>query len=207
MRRNAIVTVVVAIAVLLLLAQLAIPAYVSSRVEDRLTENGGSAQVEVHAFPATKVLGGGGDRIEIRGEELRFDVPTADEDVFKRLDEFGEADAELTDFRVGPFAVSRFELKRDDEGQPYELVIEASSTAKELTEFAGSTVAGPLGEFIGGIGGRMLPFDDEAVPVSIQAQVESRDGQAEVIESSGDVAGVPAGPVADVITSAVVAAL
>ena len=207
MRRNAIVTVVVVIAILALLAQIAIPAYVSSRVEDRLTENGGSAQVEVHAFPATKVLGGGGDRIEVRGEKLRFDVPSADEDVFGRLDEFDEVDTELTDFRVGPFAVARFELKRDAQGEPYQLVIQASSTARELTEFAGSTVAGPLGEFIGGIGGRMLPFDDEAVPVNIEAQVESRNGQAEVIESSGDVAGVPAGPVADAITSAVVSAL
>ncbi len=207
MRRNAILTVVVVIAVLVLLAQLAIPAYVSSRVEDRLTENGGSAHVEIHAFPATELLGGGGDRIEVRGEKLAFDIPGPDEDVFDRLDEFGEADAELTDFRVGPFAVSRFELRRTDAGRPYDLVIEASSTARELTEFAGSTVAGPLGEFIGGVGGRMLPFDDEAVPVSIEAQVESRDGQAEVIDASGDVAGIPAGPVADVITSAVVSAL
>ena len=207
MRRNAIVTVVVVIALLALLAQLAIPAYVSSRVEDRLTENGGSAHVEIHALPATELLGGGGDRIEVRGEKLRFDLPTQGEDVFDRLDEFDEADAELTDFRVGPFAVERFELKRDAEGQPYDLVVQASSSARELAEYAGSTAAGPLGRFIGGIGGRMLPFDDEQIPVSIEAQVESRDGQADVVDASGDVAGLPAGPVAEALAGAVAGAL
>jgi hypothetical protein len=207
MRRNAIVTVVVVIALLALVAQLAIPAYMSSRVEDRLTENGGTAHVELHALPATKLLGGGGDRIEVRGEELRFDIPTQDEDVFRRLDEFGEADAELTDFRVGPFAVARFDLKRAKEGVPYDLVLEASSTARELTEYAGSTVGGPLGRFIGRVGGGMLPFDDEPVPVSIRAQVRSQDGRAEVVDASGDVAGLPAGPVAEALASAVAGAL
>jgi hypothetical protein len=207
MRRNAIVTVAVAIALLALLAQLAIPAYLSSEVEDRLTENGGSAHAEIHAFPATELIGGGGDRIEIRGQDLRFDLPTSDEDVFGRLDEFGEADVELTNSRVGPFAIARFELKRDADGEPYELVLEASSTAKEITEYAGSTVGGPLGGFLGRVGGGMLPFDDERIPVTINAQIESRDGQAEVIEASGDVAGLPAGPVAEALAGAVAGAL
>ena len=207
MRRNAIVTVAVAIALLALLAQLAIPAFVSSRVEDRLTENGGSAHVEIHALPATKVLGGGGDRIEIRGEELQFDIPADNEDVFGRLDEFDEADAELTDVRVGPFAVQRFELKRDKQGRPYELSLEASSSAKELTEYAGTTVGGPLGGFLGRVGGGILPFDDEQIPVSSQARIESQDGRAEVIDASGDVAGIPAGPVAEALAGAVAAAL
>jgi hypothetical protein len=207
MRRNAIVTVAVAFALLALLAQLAIPAYVSSRVEDRLTEHGGSAHVEIHALPATKVLGGGGDRIEIRGEELRFDIPATDEDVFGRLDEFDEADAELTDVRVGPFAVQRFDLKRDERGRPYELALEASSSAKELTEYAGSTLGGPLGGFLGRVGGGILPFDDEQIPVSIRAQIASQDGRAEVIDATGDVAGIPAGPVAEALAGAVAAAL
>ena len=207
MRRNAIVTVAVVIALLALLGQIAIPAYVSSRVEDRLTENGGSAHVEIHAFPATKLLGGGGDRIEVRGENLQFDLPGTNEDVFDKLDEFDEADAELTDLRVGPFAVARFELKRDDQGEPYALVLQASSTGKELAEYAGSTVGGPLGGFLGRVGGGMLPFDDEPIPVSIDAQVESRDGRAEVVDASGDVAGIPAGPIAEALAGAVAAAL
>jgi hypothetical protein len=53
----------------------------------------------------------------------------------------------------------------------------------------------------------MLPFDDEPVPVSIRAQVRSQDGRAEVVDASGDVAGLPAGPVAEALAGAVAGAL
>jgi len=96
MRRNAIVTVAVVIAVVALGSQIAIPAYVSSKVEDRLTANGGSAHVEVRATPAVRLIDGGGDRIKIRGKDLRFVLPTQNADVFDRLDGFDEVDAELT---------------------------------------------------------------------------------------------------------------
>jgi hypothetical protein len=207
MRRNAIVTVAVVIALLALLAQLAIPAYVSSRVEDRLTEDGGSAHVEIHAMPATELLTGGGDRIEIRGEKLRFDLPPPEENVFRRLDEFEETDVELTDFHVGPFAVSRFELERSAEGRPYHLVVDASATPDELAQYGGSAIGGPLGGFFGRVGGGLLPFDDEPISMSIDAEVESRDGQAEVIDASGNVAGLPAGPIAEALAGAVAGAL
>ena len=108
MRRNAIVTVAVVIALLALGSQLAIPAYVSSEVEDRLTEKGGSAHVEVRAFPAVGLIGGRGGSIEIRGRDLTFDFPTENTDVFDRLDGFDEVDAELTRVRTGPFRVERF---------------------------------------------------------------------------------------------------
>jgi hypothetical protein len=206
MRRNAIVTVVVVIAVLALGAQLAIPAYVSSRVEDRLTQNGGSARVEIHATPATKLLGGGGDRIVVRGKNLRFDLPGPQEHVFRRLDKFDEVDAELTSSRAGPFAIERFDLTRGAGGKPYRLTLQASSTAKDVAQFAGRSAAGPLGDLIGGITG-MLPLGDARVPVSIQADVLSVAGQPKVQNASGDVAGIPAGPIAEVIAGAVAGSL
>jgi hypothetical protein len=207
MRRNVIVTSAVVLAVLALGAQLAIPAFVSSRVEDRLTEHGGSAHVEIHAFPATDLLGGGGDRLKIRGNGLRFDLPAQDEHVFRRMDKFDEVDTELTDFRAGPFAVGRFTLTREKPGRPYRLTLEAQSTARELTEYGGGLVAGPLGDFVGGIGGRLLPLGDEPIPVSIDAQLRSDNGQAKVIDASGDIAGIPAGPFAEALAGAVAAVL
>jgi hypothetical protein len=207
MRRNAIVTLAVVIAVLALGAQLAIPAYVSSRVEDRLTEHGGSAHVEIHALPATDLLGGGGDRLEVRGKDLRFDLPAPNQDVFRRMDKFDEVDTELTDFRAGPFAVGRFTLKRDNRGRPYSLELEAQSTARELSEYGGGLIAGPLGDLVGGIGGRFLPLGDEPIPVSIDAQLRSDNGRARVLDASGDIAGIPAGPLAEVLAGAVAAAL
>jgi hypothetical protein len=206
MRRNAIVTVVVVIAVLALGAQLAIPAYVSSRVEDRLTQNGGSAHVEIHATPATKLLGGGGDRIVVRGKGLRFDMPGPQEHVFRRLDKFDEVDAELTNSRTGPFAIEQFHLVRNGKGRPYRLTLRASSTAKEFAQFAGRSAAGPLGDLIGGITG-MLPLADTRVPVSIQADIRSDGGQPKVQNASGDIAGIPAGPIAEVIAGAVAGSL
>ena len=128
MRRNAIVTVAVVIAILALASQLAIPALVSSEVEDRLTENGGSAHVEVHAFPAVRLIGGDGDRIEIRARDLRIDLPPAGGDVFDRLDGFAEVDAQLTNVRTGPFRVERFVLQRGEGEGTYRMVMQASST-------------------------------------------------------------------------------
>jgi hypothetical protein len=208
MRRNAIVTFVVVIAVLALGAQLAIPAYVSSRVEDRLTEQGGSAHVEIHATPATKLLGGGGDRVMVRGRDLRFDLPRQNDDVFGRLDEFGEVDAELTQVRTGPFAIERFTLKRDGDGEPYRLSLDATSTADELSEYAGSQVGGPLGGLISRLTtGLLLPLSDRSIPVSIDADVRSENGRARVVSASGDIAGIPAGPIAEAIAGAVAGAL
>jgi hypothetical protein len=207
MRRNAIVTLAVVIAVLALGAQLAIPAYVSSRVEDRLTEHGGSAHVEIHALPATDLLGGGGDRLKVRGDHLRFDLPGPDAHVFRRMDKFDDVDTQLSDFRAGPFAIRRFELKRDRPGRPYRLVLEAQSTARELSQYAGSTIGGPLGGFMAGIGGNLLPFGDQPIPVSIDASLKSDNGKARVVAASADIAGIPAGPLAEALAGAVAAVL
>jgi hypothetical protein len=207
MRRNAIVTLAVVVAVLTLGAQLAIPAFVSSRVEDRLTQNGGSAHVEIHALPATDLIGGGGDRLEVRGNGLRFDLPAQDAHVFRRMDKFDEVDTQLTDFRAGPFAVARFTLKRGERDRPYRLTLQAQSTARELSEYAGGQIAGPLGDFVGGIGGRLLPLSDEPIPVSIGADLHSDNGQPKVIDASGDIGGIPAGPLAETLAGAVAAVL
>jgi hypothetical protein len=207
MRRNAIVTVVVLIAILALGAQLAIPAYVSSRVEDRLTEHGGTAHVEIHAFPAIELLSGGGERIMIRGSNLRFDLPQQNQHVFSRLDAFDAVDTDLSQVRSGPFAIKRFALKRTAAGQPYRLILEASSTPGELSQWAATAVGGPLGGFMGRITGGLLPFGDTPIPVSITADVRSNGGRAEVVDASGDVAGLPAGPIAEALAGAVAGTL
>src|SRR5215212_3370178 len=196
MRRNAIVTAAVLIAVVALGSQIAIPAYVSSKVEDRLTEKGGTAHVEIDSTPAVWLIGGGGDRIQIRAKDLRFDLPTDNADVFDRLDGFDEVDAELTQVRTGPFRVERFVLKRGEGDGTYRMVMQASSTPDELTQYAAARLGGPLGNFMGRFAGGLLPWDDKPVPVTIDAQVRSDGGRASVVSASGDVAGLPVDPVA-----------
>ena len=203
MRRNAIVTVLVVIALLALGSQLAIPAYVSSQAEDRLTENGGTAHVEVSAFPAVRLINGDGDRIEITGKDLRFDFPSPETDAFDRLDGFDEVDAVLTNVAAGPFRVQRFELKRGNGEKAYRMVMQASSTPDELTRYAGEQVGGPLGGLFGRFGSGLLPFGDDEIPVRIDARVRSNDGRAVVVQASGDVLGLDAGPLAEALAGTV----
>src|SRR5215204_5122371 len=207
MRRNAIVTVAVVIALLALGSQLAIPAYVSSQVEDRLTEHGGTAHAEVHAFPAVGLIRGNGDSVEITGRDLRFDFPAANTDAFDRLDGFDEVDASLTNVTTGPFKVERFELKRAEGENAYRMVVQASSTADQLTQYAGGQIGGPLGGLFSRFGGGILPLGDEEIPVSIDARVRSDDGRAVVVQADGDVAGLPAGPLAETIAGTIAARL
>ena len=203
MRRNAIVTVVVVIALLGLGSQVAIPAYVSSKVEDRLTDNGGSAHAEVHAFPALRLIGGDADRIEITGRDLKFDFPDADTDAFDRLDGFDEVQATLTDVTTGPFKVDRFELERAEGENAYRMVVQASATGDALAAYAGGEIGGPVGGLFGRFANGILPFGDDEIPVSIDARVRSDDGRAVVVQADGDVLGIPAGPLAEAIAGTV----
>ncbi len=203
MRRNAIVTVAVVIALLALGSQIAIPAYVSSQVEDRLTEKGGSAHVEVHALPAVRLIDGHGDRIEIRAKNLRFDLPAQNTDVFDRLDRFDEVDAELSAVRTGPFRVDRFVLTRGEGEGTYRMVMQARSTPDELTQYAADRLGSPLGNFMDRMASGILPWDDDPVGVTLDAQVRSDGGKATVVTASGDIGGLPVGPIAETLASAV----
>lgn len=207
MRRNAIVTVVVVIALLALGTQLAIPAFVSSRVEDRLTERGGTAHVEVHALPAVGLVAGRGDRIKIRGRGLAFDLATQNTQAFDRLDGFGQVDAQLTDVQAGPFKVARFELKRADGDGTYRMVMQARTTPDALGQFAAGRLGGPLGALMGRFGSGILPFGRDEVPVTVDAQVRSDGGRAQVVSATGEVAGLPVGPIAAALASAIAARL
>ena len=203
MRRNAIVTVAVLIAVLALGSQIAIPAYVSSEVEDRLTQNGGTAHVEVRALPALELIGGKGDRIEIRARDLRFDLPTESNEVFDRLDGFDEVDARLDRVRTGPFQVERFVLSRGDGERTYRMTMQASSTPQELTDYAAERLGAPFNGFMGRFATGLLPWDDDPVPVTLEARVRSDEGRPVVVSASGDIAGLPVNPIAERLVAAV----
>ena len=203
MRRNAIVTVAVLIAVLALGSQIAIPAYVSSQVEDRLTRNGGTAHVEVNSLPAVELIGGRGDSIEIRARDLRFDLPTKSTEVFDRLDGFDEVDARLDRVRTGPFRVERFALTRGEGERTYRLTMQASSTPQELTDYAADRLGAPFNGFMGRFTTGLLPWDDNPVPVTLDARVRSDDGRPVVVTASGDIAGLPVNPIAERLVAAV----
>ena len=76
-------------------------------------------------------------------------------------------------------------------------------TARDLSSYAGSQLAGGLGGFLGRLGSDVVPFSSEPIPVRIDAAIRSNGGQPELQNVAGSVAGVPAGPLASAIAAAV----
>jgi hypothetical protein len=202
MRRNAIVSLAVAVVVLLLGSQVAIPAYVSSRVEDRLTAHGGSAHVTVHAFPALSLLQGNGRSIDVTGRNLTLDVPRSA--ALDKLDGFDQVHIDITQARTGPFAVRRLRLDRDAKGATYRVVLDAVARPSDLTEYAVSRVSdGPLSGLIGGFAADLLPLPNEPTSIRLTARLRSDGGAAHVVAVDGGVGGLDAGPVAAALLGAV----
>jgi hypothetical protein len=192
---------VAAVVALLVIAQFAVPPYAESRIEDRLTEGGGTAEASVDAFPAALLLAGDGDSIEVTGSGLDLDIDP-EEEVFKRLDGFDRVDIALTEFTAGPFDVDSFALERDGAG--------AYSMQSALTT-TGSALLAYGAERLGVPGSSLLPLitgaSDDAnapIPVDLDMELESDDGRVVVTGGEGEVAGYPAGPLAELITSAIV---
>jgi hypothetical protein len=190
-----------AVVALLAIAQLAVPPWAEKRIEDRLTEGGGTADASVEAFPAALLALGDGDSIEVTGSGLDLDVDP-EEEVFKRLDGFDRVDIALTEFEAGPFDVDSFALERDGPGT-YSMQSELTTTGTALLQYGAERLGVP--------GSSLLPLitgDSEeanaAIPVDLDMELESDDGRIIVTEGEGEVAGYPAGPLAELITSAIV---
>jgi hypothetical protein len=199
-RRIAIVVSLTLVAVLAA-AQLALPPLAENRVEDRLTEGGGTAEVSIDAFPAALLLLGDGDDLEVTGSGLDLDLDENPE-VLERLDGFDRVDMELDDFRVGPFEVEDFVLSRNGSG-PYSLISSSTTTAAELAGYSADQLGfggGPLLEFLAtGVEAARRP-----IPIELDLQMESDGGRVQVVSGGGTIAGYPTGSLAELITSAIV---
>src|SRR5215213_6660761 len=179
--------------VLLLLAQFALPGYVGGRAEDRLTEGGGRADVELSAFPAARLLFREGDFARVRARGIELPLVDPDRRVLADLDGFDDVDVELTDSRAGPIRLASVSLERDGGDAPYRTRVRGSITARDLATFGAGQVGGGLGGFLGGLMGGALPFGDEPIPIDLDAVVRSDDGRPRAVTVHGSVAGVPAG--------------
>jgi hypothetical protein len=195
----------IALAVLLLVAvatQVLVPAYLERRAENRLTEDGGEARVDIDALPAARLLFNKGQRIEVRGERLVIPLERERGAVFDDLDRFEEADVRLDTLVAGPLRIRRFGLTRTEHDRPYTLTVSATVTAAELGDYAGSQF-GSLGELLGRIGASLVPFSTAPIPVELDASVSSEDGHAVVRTVNGTVAGLPADPLVAALAEAI----
>ena len=196
-----------AIVLLALLAtQVLVPAYLERRAENRLTEGGGEATVDIDALPAVRLLFNKGKRIEVRGERLDIPLEGQRGKVFDDLDRFAEADVRLDQMTAGPLRIARFTLTRTDHGRPYQLAVSATVTVAELGDYAGQQF-GPLGGLLGRIGSTLLPGSNAPIPVELDASVSSEDGKAVVRTVDGTVAGLPADPIVAALAEAIAARL
>ena len=186
-------------------SQFGLPAIAEHKARGKLEEGGGRAKVEVAAFPALRLLFGDGDRFDAQGSGLQLDVNRRGGD-FDRLDGFDEVRVRIRESVAGPLDLTSFELARPEGARNYSLRLGAVTTPREVAGFLGSQAGGALGGLFGDLAAGTLPGGGTArVPLRLRARVQSRDGQPVVSTANGSVAGLPAGPLAELVLSTVVA--
>ncbi len=201
--RKVLLGTLAVIAILLVAVQLILPSVIEGKVEKRLEKDGGSAKVSISARPAVTLLAGRGRSIEIDGSGLRYDLGQREEKPFDRLDGFGRVRIDLRNLDAGPVRLDSFVLRRDARGQPYSLSMRGTSTPGELASELGTATGGTLGGLVGGLATGLLGGGGATVPLRLEASVQSRNGRPEVGNANATVAGVPAGPLTEVVLRSV----
>lgn len=197
-------TLVVALA--LLAGQLLLPELGERGIEDRLTEGGGSAEVSLSAMPALRLLFEDGDRLAVNASDLELEVEERT-DVLGRLDGFDAVEVSLTDSRTGPFELESFNLSRDG-ADPYRLVSSGRTSAQALAEYGFDSLGLPGGGLADMFLDRVLGERGDAdVPVELDMELTSDDGRLRVISGGGEIAGFDTGPLAELVTTAIVVRL
>jgi hypothetical protein len=187
---------------LLVLSQVFLPLFLENRVEDRLTKNGGSADVTLKALPALTLLDHSGSEAKVRGHGLTLDLNGAGGKPLDTLDGFGKVDIDVTSSTAGPFHVRDMTLRRGSRDDPYQTSLDATVTGSELATYAGGQVAGGLGDFLGRLAAGAVPFSTTPIPVMVNATLASDGGAARVVAVSGSIAGLPAGPLLETLANA-----
>jgi len=183
-------------------SQILIPAIGAQRIESRLTANGGSADVTLAAIPAARLLFGDGERFQVTasGLDLQFEQRT---NVLGRLDGFSIVDVKIAGSKAGPFQVSNFSLTRTAPG-PYHLLTDATTSPADLVAAGVQHFQLPGSSLLDEILGQFIGPDDTPIPIHLDLQMTSDSGRVQVISGGGTVAGLPTGPLAELITQAVV---
>lgn len=195
--------IVAGVAVFALVAmQVLIPSIGEQRIEDRLTEGGGSADVTLGAIPAARLLFSDGERLEVSANDLDLDLDR-NLAVFDQLDGFRIVEITVDDSRAGPFRLESFSLTRDD-GGPYRLVTTGETSPTALADYGLEQLGVPGEDLIDSLLEPLLGQADRPVPLDLDMQLTSDDGRIQVVSGGGTVAGFPVGPLAELITSAIV---
>ncbi|MDX6652712.1 MAG: hypothetical protein QOJ38_1493 [Solirubrobacterales bacterium] len=193
--------VIAALVLATVIAQLLLPGYAADRIESRLTGHGGQAHASVHAFPALRLLFGHGDRIEIDASGVDLGLQAARDRPFSRLDGFEHVAISVRGSRAGPLSVSRMELARDG-SSPYRFVWRGSVSLADLAGSAGSQF-GLFGALAGQIAAGSIPNGSRPLPIDLDMTLASEGGRLRVLSGGGTIAGLPTGPLAELLTNAI----
>jgi hypothetical protein len=197
------ILVVLGLLVLLAVVQLGLPPLLERQVEGRLTRGGGTARVELSALPSPRLLFREGDSLKVRATGLSTGLADpGSKSALGDLDGFDEVDVQVIGMRTGPLHIARFTLTRDGGDRPYRATVSATVTAAELTTYAGQTLGGGLGGFLGGVATGMMPGSGTAIPIDLDAVLQSDGGRARALSVNGSVAGLPAGPLVEALAAA-----
>lgn len=201
---RALLIVGAAVALVLVVSQIALPGMGEGAIEERLTENGGTADVSLSAVPAARLLWGSGDRLSVNATGLQLDL-TEERRVFDNLDRFGEVEIVLAETTAGPMKLDSFVLTRDGD-EPYALRANGSASVSDLARFGIDRVGLPGA----GVVGTILDFTGVAgadLPIELDMRLASDDGRIRVTDGGGTVGGIPTGPLAELLTAAIVVRL
>jgi hypothetical protein len=193
--------------VLVLVAvQFLLPPVLEKRVADRVTDHGGSADVELSAFPSVRLLFGHGRKLGVNARGLSVDLNRNQQDVFKQLDDFGDVSITVLDSRAGPFTVRSFHVQSTGK-KTYDVVIAGDGTAGDVARYAGSRLGGGFGQALAGLATAALGGFDQPVPFDARMQISTVNGAPQAENVNGQVAGLPAGPLAQVVANALLSGL
>jgi hypothetical protein len=192
-----------AVLLLLILVQLALPPLAERQVEKRLTERGGTADVDLSALPAPRLLFKEGDSIRVRAHGIAVPLTgLGSREALKDLDGFDSVDVRATEVKVGPFTIALLSLARKTGEGTYTARITATVTGADLSKFAGRTLGGGLGGFLSGLATSAMPGADTEIPIDLKAVLRSDEGRARAVDVQGNVAGFPAGPLVEAVIAA-----
>jgi hypothetical protein len=205
MRRFAI-RLGIPLAALLVASQFLLPRYLEGRVADRITAHGGSAKVDLDAFPALRLLFRHGSRLAITARGLSVDLQPDQRDAFKQLDGFAHVDITVLDSRAGPLTVRGFKITRVA-SHTYDVAVAGDGTAGDVARYAGSRLGGGFGQALAGLASSALGGFDRPIPFDARMQIVTREGTLQARDVRGDVAGLPADALVQVVANALLSAL
>lgn len=197
------VLAVLAVVVIALVAtQIFLPRAAENDVEDRLTNDGGTASVNIDAVPAVRLLFDDGDRIEVRAEEVEIPLEDIQGRSFKELDGFDEVDLRLARSTVGPFFAEEVTIERPEGDDLYAFNFEGTTSAAQVSEFALAGLPPLLRSALTALAGRA---GRRELPITLDVDLRSESGRARVVGGSGTFAGLPLGGFALGIAGAIIA--